>query len=52
MRAPEQSVPAWRVSQIGLVPEASTTYGQNPAMFLAHHAAYMLRIGEATGTVS
>jgi hypothetical protein len=49
MQAPEQSVPAWRVSQIGLVPEASTTYDQNPAVFLAHHAAYMLRIGEATG---
>jgi hypothetical protein len=47
MRVPEQSVPAWRVSQVGLIPEASTTYGQNPAVFLAHHAAFMLRIGEA-----
>jgi hypothetical protein len=49
MPVPEQKVPAWRVSQIGLVPEASTTYGPNPAVFLAHHAAYMLRVGEATG---
>jgi hypothetical protein len=49
MRVPEQSVPAWRVSQVGLIPEASTTYDQNPAVFLAHHAALMLRIGEATG---
>lgn len=49
MRAAEQSVPAWRVSQVGLVPEASTTYGPNPAVFLAHHAAYMLRVGEAIG---
>jgi hypothetical protein len=49
MHAAEERVPAWRVSQVGLVPEASTTYGQNPAVFLAHHAAYMLRIGQATG---
>jgi len=48
MRVAEQSVPAWRVSQIGLIPEASTTYTANPAVFLAHHAAYMLRIGAAT----
>ena len=48
MQVPEQSVPAWRVSQIGLIPEASTTYTGNPAIFLAHHAAYMLRIGAAT----
>jgi hypothetical protein len=47
MRAPEQRVPAWRVSQNGLLPEASTTYHINPAVFLAHHAAYMLRVGEA-----
>ena len=49
MRAAEESVPAWRVSQVGLVPEASTTYGLNPAVFLAHHAAFMLRIGQAIG---
>lgn len=48
MQFPEQSVPAWRVSQIGLIPEASTTYTGNPAVFLAHHAAYMLRVGAAT----
>jgi hypothetical protein len=47
MQVAEQTVPAWQVSQIGLVPEASTTYGGNPAVFLAHHAAYMLRIGVA-----
>lgn len=45
MRAAEQRVPAWRVSQIGLTPEASTTYGGNPAVLLTHYAAYMLRIG-------
>jgi hypothetical protein len=44
MRAPEQEVPAWRVSQIGLTPEASTTYRGNPAVLLTHYAAYMLRV--------
>jgi hypothetical protein len=45
MRAPEQWVPAWRVSQVGLMPEASATYAHNPSVFLAHHAPYMLRLG-------
>lgn len=44
MDSPERTLPAWRVSQIGLTPEASTTWEQNPAIFLAHHAAYFLRI--------
>ncbi len=44
MSAPEQSVPAWRVSQIGLTPEASNTYGSNPAIFLTHYAAHLLRL--------
>jgi hypothetical protein len=48
MRAPEQLVPAWRVAPIGLTPEASTTYGHNPAIFLAHYAAYLLRLGQHT----
>lgn len=44
MSAPVQSVPAWRVSQIGLTPEASNTYGSNPAIFLTHYAAHLLRL--------
>ena len=44
---PEQTRPAWQVSQIGLTPEAQTTYNLNPAVFLAHHAAYELRIAAA-----
>ncbi|RPD43005.1 hypothetical protein [Chitinophaga barathri] len=44
MAAPEQLVPAWRVSQIGLTPEASNTYGSNPAIFLTHYAAHLLRL--------
>jgi hypothetical protein len=47
--APEQAVPAWRVSQIGLTPEASTTYSDNPAVLLTHYAAYMLRLSYYTG---
>ena len=47
MRSPEVTLPAWQVSQIGLTPEASTTYHLNPGIFLAHHAAYELRIAAA-----
>ena len=46
---PEVSLPAWQVSQIGLTPEAQTTYALNPGVFLAHQAAYELRIAGATG---
>jgi hypothetical protein len=48
IRTPIQTVPAWQVSQIGLLPEAQTTYHLNPAVFLAHHAAYLLRIAGET----
>ena len=44
MVAPKQTVPAWRLSQIGLTPEASNTYGSNPAIFLTHYAAHLLRL--------
>jgi len=44
---PEQTRPAWQVSQIGLTPEAQTTYHLNPGVFLAHQAAYELRIAAA-----
>ena len=48
IRTPEVTVPAWQGSQIGLTPEAQTTYDLNPAVFLAHQAAYELRIAAAT----
>jgi hypothetical protein len=48
IRTPEVALPAWQVSQIGLTPEAQTTYHLNPGTFLAHHAAYELRIAAAT----
>ncbi len=44
---PEVTLPSWQVSQVGLIPEAQTTYHLNPATFLAHHAAYELRIAAA-----
>jgi hypothetical protein len=47
IRTPEVTLPAWQVSQIGLTPEAQTTYALNPGTFLAHHAAYELRIAAA-----
>ena len=47
IRTPPQTLPAWRVSQIGLTPEAQTTYHLNPGIFMAHQAAYELRIGAA-----
>jgi hypothetical protein len=48
IRTPEVTLPAWQVSQIGLTPEAHTTAHLNPSTFLAHHAAYTLRIAAAT----
>ncbi len=47
LATPAQTLPAWQVSQIGLTPEASTTYNPNPSIFLAHQAAYELRIAAA-----
>lgn len=49
IRTPRQTLPAWQVSQIGLTPEAHTTYDLNPGIFLAHHAAFELRLAAATG---
>ncbi|RPD42995.1 hypothetical protein [Chitinophaga barathri] len=49
MIAAEQAIPAWQVSQIGLTPEATNTFHVNPAVFLTHYAAYMLRLAHYTG---
>ncbi len=46
--APEQ-IPAWRVSEIGLTPEASGTMSGHRAIFMANFAPWMLRIARATG---
>lgn len=48
-RAPEQTVPAWRVAHLGMISEASSTYASNYAVFLSHFAPYFLRIAYYTG---
>jgi hypothetical protein len=40
---PEQRIPAWRTSLVGLPPEQGRTYGLGPIM-LTHHAAWLLRL--------
>ncbi len=50
MRLPEKEVDAWKVSEIGLTPESSgTSAGGHRAIFMAHHAPFMLRIATLTG---
>ncbi len=47
---PEETVPAWRISAIGLHSEAApTSTNKHRAVFMAHHAPYMLRIAAQTG---
>jgi hypothetical protein len=48
MKAPEESVPAWRLSEIGLTPESSGTCSGHRAIFMANHAPWMYRIGYHT----
>lgn len=48
MAAARQEVPAWRVSQIGLTPEATYTSAWNPAIFLANQAPHLLRLAHYT----
>ncbi len=49
MKATEETVPAWRLSSIGLTPESSGTCQGHRAIFMAHHAPWMYRIGYAAG---
>jgi len=44
MDAPEEMVPAWRLSEIGLTAESSGTAHGHRAIFMANHAAYFLRL--------
>lgn len=39
-----QPTEAWRVSQIGMTPEASNTFNWNPAIYLTHFAPHLLRL--------
>lgn len=47
--AKEEYVDAWRLSEIGLLAESSTTSIGHRAVFMAHHAPYMYRIAHYTG---
>ncbi len=49
MTAPEESVPAWRLSEIGLTPESSGTMSGHRGIFMANYAPWMLRIAALTG---
>ena len=45
MHAPEEEVPAWRLSEIGLTSESSGTCSGHRAIFMANYAPWMLRLG-------
>ncbi|WP_257668883.1 hypothetical protein [Parapedobacter tibetensis] len=45
MYFPEETVPAWRVSEIGLTAESSGTSSGHRAIFMANYAPWMLRLG-------
>lgn len=45
----EETVEAWSLSAAGLHTEASSTSLSHRAVFMAHHAPYMLRIASLTG---
>ncbi|MCX6954607.1 MAG: hypothetical protein NTV51_20835 [Verrucomicrobia bacterium] len=49
MTAPEETVPAWRLSEIGLTPESSGTMSGHRAIFMANYAPWMLRLAALTG---
>jgi hypothetical protein len=49
MKAPEERVPAWRLSEIGLTPESSGTSTGHRAIFMANYAPWMLRLGHYAG---
>ena len=49
MTAPEERVPAWRLSEMGLTPESSGTMSGHRAIFMANYAPWMLRIAALTG---
>lgn len=49
MHGAEETVPAWRLSEIGLTPESSGTMSGHRAIFMANHAPWMLRIAALTG---
>lgn len=49
IRLPEERVPAWRVSEIGLTPESSGTCKGHRGVLLATHGPWLLRLAQWTG---
>lgn len=49
MKSPEAEIEAWKLSEIGLTPESSGTSSGHRAIFMAHHAPFMMRIAAETG---
>lgn len=45
MYYPEENVPAWRLSEMGLTPESSGTSTGHRAIFMANYAPWLLRLG-------
>ena len=48
MYYPEEEVPAWRLSEMGLTPESTGTCTGHRAIFMANYAPWMLRLGYYT----
>ena len=48
MYLPEEQVPAWRLSEMGLTPESTSTCTGHRAIFMANYAHWMLRLGYYT----
>ncbi|HET6783653.1 MAG TPA: hypothetical protein VFH12_07435, partial [Pseudoxanthomonas sp.] len=48
MPVPEESAPAWRLSEIGLTPESSGTSTGHRGIFMSNWAPWLLRIGTLT----
>lgn len=46
--APEEIVPAWRLSEVGLLPESTITCIGHRGIFMAHHAPVFLRLAAYT----
>jgi len=49
MRIPAENVEAWRVSEHGLTPESTPTSNGHRAIFMPHHAPFMMNIAAETG---
>lgn len=49
MLAPEERVPAWRLSEIGLTSESSGTCSGHRAIFMANLSPWLMRIGHDCG---